>query len=262
LPARSAARTEPICACGGIGWYSPGPTRGILERPALLRCVCKASGDAAQMAKALRTDRGRYAHATFEAFDTERALPGSAIWEAGHYDAATEQWVDQVSQPAAQRLMLRTVAAALRQYADAPDGWIWLQGNYGSGKTHLGAAVANALAARGASTHYDSVPQLIKLLRQGIKDHTVDNRLDLLARVDLLMLDDLGMGHVGDWGGGQLEDLINERYNAERATILTSNLPIEALSGRIGSRIAQECQVLTLIAYDMRLVLHQQRSAS
>jgi DNA replication protein DnaC len=262
LPARSVARTEPSCACGGTGWYSPGPTLGKADSAALLRCACKSGTDQARLTKLLRKDRGRFANATFENFETERALPDVAIWEAGRYDHATGQWVDRVCLPPEQRLMLRTVASALQRYANAPDGWIWLQGNYGSGKTHLSVAVANALAARDASTHYDSVPQLIKLLRRGIKDHTVDDRLDLLARVDLLLLDDMGMGHIGDWGDGQLEDLINERYNAERSTILTSNLPIEALSGRIGSRIAQECQVLTLVAYDYRLVLHQQRSAS
>jgi len=162
------ARTESGCACGGVGWCSPGPTIGILERPALVRCVCKASADAALLTKALRKNRGRYASATFDQFETERALPGPAIWEAGCYDHTAEQWVDQVASPAEQRLMLRTVSAALRTYATAPTGWIWLQGNYGSGKTHLGVAVANALAARGVSTHYDSVPQLIKVLRQGI----------------------------------------------------------------------------------------------
>ena len=206
------------------------------------------------MVALLQRDRGRHAAATFANFDAERSLPGAWAWEGGRYDEEQGAWVDLSCCVDEQRLMLRGALAALRSYAATPTGWIWLQGNYGSGKTHLGAAAANALAERNYTTHYDTVPQLVKLLRGGIKDHSTDERLELLARVDLLMLDDLGMGHMSEWAWGQIEDLLNERYNAERWTILTTNAPIEAFGGRLGSRFAQECQIVTLVAYDIRLL--------
>lgn len=251
----SPTRSARACLCrDGIGWYTEAVPFGHPAFGVLQRCPCQAAGDAQKLTAALRKDRGRFARATFEAFDAERPVPDVAVWERSIFNPKMDGWDDQTYSPPEQRLMLRSTKAALVQYARLPAGWIWLQGSYGSGKTHLAASAANDLAARQYTTHYDSTPQLVKLLREGIADHSTDKRLEMLATVDLLVLDDFGMGHTSTWGNGQLEDLINERYNRERWTILTSNLPIEALSGRIGSRIAGDCQVITLVAYDIRLL--------
>src|SRR5262249_46359243 len=48
----------------------------------------------------------------------------------------------------ARQLFLKAVQAA-REYADHPQGWFVLLGEYGSGKTHLAAAIANHRAKLG-----------------------------------------------------------------------------------------------------------------
>jgi DNA replication protein DnaC len=157
--------------------------------------------------------------------------------------------------------MLRSTKGSLMRWAKRPAGWIWLQGNYGGGKTHLGAAACNALARQQRRTFYDTVPRLVKLLRDGIKDHSVDERLERLMQVDVLMLDDLGMGQISAWGEGHLVDLMNERYQAELPTIITSNIPITAFSGAAISRCLEMCEVITLVAFDIRRLMVLRRQA-
>lgn len=246
--------------CGGLGWLG-GVSRGAVGDGAaqLRRCPCQAETDRQRQVDALRADRGRLATADFDAFDAERELPGPESWKNGVYDTVTGKHSTMLCSVPEQRLMLRSTKNALRRWAAAPVGWIWLQGNYGSGKSHLGAAACNALAAAGRSTYYDSVPRLLKLLREGIADHSTDRRLQALIDVDVLMLDDLGMGQVSVWGEGQLSDMLNERYNAERPTIITSNVPILTFDGRGFSRCLEMCEVLTLVAFDYRRLLFMQR---
>lgn len=248
--------------CGGLGWLGAVSVGAVGDGAAnLRRCPCRAAEDKARQVEGLRAERGRFASADFDSFDAERELPGPEVWKNGRFDMATGKHSDMVCSVPEQRLMLRSTKAAMKRWAAAPLGWLWLQGNYGSGKTGLGAAACNALAAAGHSTYYDSVPRLLKLLREGIKDHSVDQRLDALIKVDILMLDDLGMGQVSAWGEGHLSDMLNERYNAERPTIITSNVPILTFDGRGFSRCLEMCEVLTLVAFDYRRLLFLKRQA-
>lgn len=259
------ASLERLCphGCGGLGWIG-GVSLGAVGDGAarLQRCPCRTAEDNAKLVAGLRANRGRFATVDFETFDAERNLPGACTWENGSFDEESRRYSPVVATVPEQRLMLRSGKMALKRWANGPSGWLWLQGNYGSGKSHLGAAACNMQANVGRSTYYDSVPRLLALLRAGISDHSIDQRVNTLMSVDILMLDDLGMGHISVWSEGQLADILNERYNAERPTIITSNVPILAFSGRGFSRCLEMCEVLELIAFDIRKVKFLERRSS
>ena len=69
-------------------------------------------------------------------------------------------------------------------YATEPEGWIYLYGPTGVGKSHLAAATSRALANRNNLTlAYISEPQLMKYLRDGWGqrgDDSTDSRMTLL----------------------------------------------------------------------------------
>jgi DNA replication protein DnaC len=112
-------------------------------------------------------------------------------------------------------------------FAEKPQGWLYLWGSYGTGKSHLAAAIANTLAGRGTETAYASVPRLLRFLRQGIQpgagELSADKRLDLLCQVPFLVLDDIGAERATEWANEKIFDLVNERYQADFPMVFTSN---------------------------------------
>lgn len=254
-----------VCGqCAGVGFYKEAVPFGHPRFGKAFPCACKAAErEAARMVRLhelLPKDRGRYAHVTLDGFSTEHSLPGECVWPQSLYDPADQKWVDGAYSVEAQRAMLRDIKAAVTAWARDPRGrWLFAMGNFGSGKTHLLTAALNA-RAQTQSTHYDSVPQLLKYLRGGFKDNSTDDRLDALLAVDVLMLDDLGAQHVSGWNDEKLFEIINERDRFDRLTVVTSNCPLEQLQGgRVMSRLVGRCDVLQLVAFDYRMLQAMKR---
>lgn len=79
-----------------------------------------------------------------------------------------------------------------REFAQQPQGWLLLFGSYGVGKTHLAAAVANAVLARGTQVLFTVVPDLLDHLRSTFGPSSevgYDERFELVRTVPLLVLE-------------------------------------------------------------------------
>lgn len=74
---------------------------------------------------------------------------------------------------------------------------------------------------------------------------------------DLLLLDDLGVARASDWSFEQLNEILDERYQCRRPTIVTSNLSFAELAERVGqrfvSRLAESARVVVLEGPDRRV---------
>jgi DNA replication protein DnaC len=182
---------------------------------------------------------GRLAHARFDTFDLNRSLE-ELEWGGERFP------VDLQRQALAQAL------DDAQHYAMQPDAWLYVCGPCGVGKSHLAAAIANTVALSGQSVTYASVPDLLRFVRRGIANGAADERLDALMRVDVLILDDLGAENLTAWASEQLFVLLNARYLAELATVLTSNDRPEALPARWQSRIAEQAQIIWMPVSDYR----------
>lgn len=254
----SSTSSETCDGCGGVGHYLLSVPYGHPKWGVMQVCECKLQRDnariASELGQRLRAERGVYADATLADYDWFRDTSEPAPWEENQMNG-----VARVFSPAQQQKSLRAAQAAMDRYAATLDGGLFLTGPYGTGKTHLGVALANLVTAQGRGAQYVSTPVLMKDLRAGIADHSTDKRLEEFIRLDFLVLDDLGTEHLSDWGGSLMFDLINERYNAKRATVVTSNYPISAIPGRIGSRLVQMCEIVSLIAYDYRSIIAKRR---
>jgi DNA replication protein DnaC len=72
----------------------------------------------------------------------------------------------------------------------------------------------------------------------------------------LLHIDDLGAEKRSDWVLEQLYAIVDERYQAQRSMIVTSNNGFEELAEQIGprvvSRLTEMCQELPLYGDDKR----------
>jgi DNA replication protein DnaC len=112
-----------------------------------------------------------------------------------------------------------------RNYAAHPEDWLALTGSYGSGKTHLAAAIANARQAMGDHrVLFVVVPDLLDHLRATYAPESqvsYDKRLDQIRTVPLLVLDDLGTHSATPWAQEKLYQIFNHRYNARLPTVIT-----------------------------------------
>jgi len=141
---------------------------------------------------------------------------------------------------AAELKSLQKTLKAAHNFAEKPKGWLVMMGTYGSGKTHLAAAIANYRTGLGDPPLFVMVPDLLDHLRATFSPHsstTFDRRFDEIRTAPLLVLDDLGTQSMTPWVREKLYQLFNYRYNAELPTVITTSDSLDEMDARIRSRL-------------------------
>ncbi|MFO8009361.1 MAG: ATP-binding protein [Dehalococcoidia bacterium] len=136
---------------------------------------------------------------------------------------------------------LKKALQATQEFAEAPADWLVLVGPAGSGKTHLAAAITNRQINSSRPVVFASVSELLEGLRAGSKGdskRTAALNLNDIKNSSLLILDDLSVETETAWGREKLYQILNFRYNARLATVITATNPgIESLDARMWSRL-------------------------
>lgn len=155
-----------------------------------------------------------------------------------------------------------------RAFAEKPQGWLVLWGTFGTGKTHLAAAVANYTISMGQPAVFIVVPDLLDHLRSTFSptsDVTYDELFETVRNTPLLILDDLGTQTSTAWAQEKLYQILNHRYNMALPTVITTNLSPDEIEPRLRSRIG-DGQLSTLCeirGVDTRLgISHEPRTAA
>lgn len=127
---------------------------------------------------------------------------------------------------------------------------LYIEGPYGSGKTHLAVAVMQRLInERKVPCLFMTVPEMLEQMRDEYDQQESESVLDTVKNAEFLVLDDLGAEKPTEWSQERLFMIINHRYNNSLPTIFTSNYSLEALGeyrvgGRIESRMHEMCHVV------------------
>lgn len=170
----------------------------------------------------------------------------------------------------------------VKNYPVQEVGLVFL-GPCGVGKTHLAVAILRDLVET------KSVPCLFYDFREIIRDiqstfspDSALNESDILAPVfetEVLVLDELGAKRTTAWVEETVFYIINQRYNAKKLTIFTSNYPdsaeeedddrrdafykkgeetlIDRIGVRLHSRIYEMCKIVRIDAEDYRKIAKQ-----
>ncbi len=135
-------------------------------------------------------------------------------------------------------------------------------GTVGTGKSFLSACIASELLASYHSVVYMSAKTLFDSLAEAqfAKGDAAEAAAlrDRIYDCDLLIIDDLGTEMTNSFVGTELFTIINERFNARRSVIISTNLELPLLrdrySDRIFSRITGSYDVLKMCGPDLRSV--------
>jgi DNA replication protein DnaC len=229
--------SEPACPhCGGAGYYKEAVPFGHPHFGVLFPCDCKQVEKEQRRIEELEriSNLDAFRDKTFESFDPDVA---------------------------GVRLALNRSV----EYAKRPQGWLILFGNYGVGKTHLAAAIANERLQRQSEVLFAIVPDLLDHLRSTFgpsSEVEYDNRFEMIRDVALLVLDDLGTENTTPWAREKLFQIINHRYNYALPTVITSNRKPEDIDQRIFSRMSDRTlsqEIIMINAGDYRRLSIQQR---
>jgi DNA replication protein DnaC len=162
------------------------------------------------------------------------------------------------SQPSLNRLL---VSELLRcQYIEQRESVI-LIGNPGTGKTHVATALAIEACHRGYQVRFYRVTELVTQLMEAREERQLLRMKAQLAKLDLLVLDELGYVPASKLGAELLFDVISTAYERQ-SVIVTTNLPFgqwtevlgsERLTGAVLDRLTHRCHILEATGESYRL---------
>ena len=112
-------------------------------------------------------------------------------------------------------------------------------GKPGTGKTHLAIGIALNIMQQQRSALFVTVQRLIRRVKDSwrTKEETESEVIQAFASPDLLILDEVGVQFGSEFEKQVLFDVLNERYENLKPSILLSNIPSEELSDYLGERV-------------------------
>ncbi|HOY69206.1 MAG TPA: IS21-like element helper ATPase IstB [Candidatus Ozemobacteraceae bacterium] len=180
----------------------------------------------------------------------------------------TLETYDFAFNPLMNRAMIQDLATCRFIEERAP---VVIVGPCGTGKSHIAQALANLAARKGYDVLFTNQTRLFGTLQEARLTNTFDRKLAMLAKLDLLIIDDFGIKPLRNPQDEDLHELIAERYE-RKSTIITSNLdlpewsqalPNKLLGAATIDRIKHGAYILTLEGESYRTARPpQERKAS
>lgn len=168
-----------------------------------------------------------------------------------HFEKSFDNYIAETKE---QKYALETCRYVAQKAADGVCKNIIMVGSVGTGKTHLAASMCRFMAAQKEPKRVKlvTVTEMIRYYRSSYSndnDLTEDQAIANMTNQELLIIDELGTSKGDDKELNILFEVINNRYEYKRPTVLISNLSIEKVKEILGQRIIDRlkedgCRVL------------------
>ena len=184
-----------------------------------------------------------------ELIDRERRAAERRLKAAKFPNHKTLDSFDFTAQPSINKVLVGELMRC--EYIDGREN-ILLVGNSGTGKTHLAVALGIAACGQGKKVRFYRVTELITQLLEAREERVLLRLKSQLAKLDLLILDELGYVPASQIGSELLFDVISTAYE-RHSVIVTTNLPFENWTEVLGSerltgatldRLTHRCHIL------------------
>lgn len=129
---------------------------------------------------------------------------------------------------------------------------LYIEGTYGTGKTHLAVAIAKELIKEGKSVICKTPSELLSSIRNTYEDNqdymSEQDVVAIFEKVDLLIIDDFGKQKPTAWGMSVMYDIINYRYGEMLPTIITTNFNESDLIRALSSKDVESSKIEAIIS--------------
>jgi DNA replication protein DnaC len=193
-----------------------------------------------------------------ELLDREKRASERRLKAAKFPNYKTLEDFDFKAQPSINRVLVSELMRG--QYIENRESII-LIGQPGTGKTHLCTALGIAACGLGKKVRFHRVTELITQLMEAREERQLMRMKNQLAKLDLLILDELGYVPASKLGSELLFDVISAAYE-RTSVIVTTNLPFEQwtevlgsqrLTGAVLDRLTHHCHILEATGDSYRL---------
>lgn len=114
-------------------------------------------------------------------------------------------------------------------------------GKPGTGKTHLACGIGlRIMHLDGRLVLFTTVLRAVRRIKNTWSRESIETESEAIAALvypDLLILDEIGVQFGSDTEKMMLFDLLNDRYERRRPTLMLSNLSVDEVRGYLGERI-------------------------
>ena len=132
---------------------------------------------------------------------------------------------------------------------------VLITGPTGIGKTWLGCALGQQACRDGLTALYLRLPRFLQELPMAKGDGRYGKLLTTLAKTDVLILDDWGLAPLSDENRRDLLEIVEDRHD-RRATIITSQLPVELWHDALGEPTLADAILDRLVHHAYKIALH------
>ena len=193
-----------------------------------------------------------------ELIDRERRAGERRLKAARFPSHKTLEEFDFKSRPSVNKPLVLELAKG--EYLDRRENLLFV-GPSGTGKTHLATALGIAACGLGKKVRFYRVTELITVLLEAKEERQLLRTRGQLAKLDLLILDELGYVPASKAGAELLFDVIATAYE-RNSVLVTTNLPFEnwtevlgneRLTGAALDRLTHRCHILETKGESYRL---------
>lgn len=111
-------------------------------------------------------------------------------------------------------------------------------GKTGTGKNHLACGIIHEIVKQGGTALITTAMKVIRAIKDSWSDNNIKEGeiISLYTQPDLLVIDEVGVQFGSDTEKLYISEIINDRYEAMKPTLLLGNINLKELTEQLGDR--------------------------